>query len=233
MRYAKTNIMLLCALFLTAFLIGCGSSSKEGTASGTAATVAKVDETLCITCHSSSLEKLSGDPIVANYEASVHNLNSVGCQDCHGGGAQHNGVGPIPYPNPGYVQCKKCHDSDKLVTNYAGSKHFNVQIENEEGEPCQRCHTHQGAVLAAKFGFTGDKTVMAAMVNAPGLIKDPQPIKCTTCHVTHKPQTLRVDAGWTPSNTVGAVSPSTSDQFRLCTRNPGCYCFRRHYYRCL
>jgi hypothetical protein len=218
MRNAKLSIIPLCALLLTLLLSGCGTSTKEGAASGTADTVAQVSETLCVTCHSTSLERLTGDPIVAKYETSVHNLNSVGCQDCHGGGAQHNGVGPIPFPSPNYVQCSKCHDSDKLVTNYAASKHLGVQIENEAGGPCQRCHTHQGAVLAAKFGFTGDKSVMAALVNAPGLISDPEPIKCNTCHVTHDTKTLRVDAGWKPSATVGSVLTSTNDQYRLCTQ---------------
>jgi hypothetical protein len=160
-----------------------------------------VDETLCITCHSSSVENLTGDAIVAKYMSSVHNLNTVGCQDCHGGGSLHNGVGPIPYPSPNHVQCQTCHNSENLVTNYAASNHYSVLIENEEGEPCQRCHTHQGAVLAAKFGFTGDKDVMAAMVNAPGLIDSPEPIKCNTCHETHNTKVLRVDAGWTPSDT--------------------------------
>ncbi len=217
MRTIKLGVMILCLLFVAGFLSGCGSSSKEGSAATTPDTVARVSETACITCHSSTIEKLTGDAIVAKYESSVHNLNSVGCQDCHGGGAQHNGVGPIPYPRPNHVQCSKCHDSNNLVTKYVASKHFNVQIENEDGEPCQRCHTHQGAVLAAKFGFTGDKTVMAAMVNAPGLISDPEPIKCNTCHVTHEPQTLRVDAGWNPSATAGAFT-SGSIQYRLCTQ---------------
>lgn len=215
---ARILIILFCVALPAVLLGACGSSNKEGVVFLAPQTAAKVNETLCITCHSASLETLTGDPIVANYMASFHNLNSVGCQDCHGGGSQHNGVGPIPVPSPDSPQCQACHDSDKLVTDFAGSKHHDVRIENEEGEPCQRCHTHQGAVLAAKFGFTGDKNVMAALVNAPGLIDNPEPIKCVTCHVTHKPQTLRVDAGWQPSDTVGAANPSTSDQFRLCTQ---------------
>ena len=221
MRYAKFGILVLCILTVVAALYGCGSSSKEGTASGTGDSVARVSETACITCHSTSLERLTGDPIVEKYIASIHNLNSVGCQDCHGGGANHNGVGPIPYPSPNYVQCQKCHDAKKLVTKYAASKHLGVAIENEADEPCQRCHTHQGAVLAAKFGFTGDGEVMAAMVNAPGLITDPEPIKCNTCHVTHDTKTLRVDAGWNPPVTVGSVTASTNAQYRLCTQCHG------------
>lgn len=216
LKYSVVAATLLAGMLVA----GCGTSNKEGNLTGSP--VAKVDETLCAQCHGSAVEKLSGRSIYADYESSVHALNSVGCQDCHGGGAQHNGVGPIPFPKPGPEQCKVCHDSQKLVTNYLASKHFNDQIENEDGQPCQRCHTHQGAVLAARFGFTGDGTVMAAMQNAPGLIPDPETIKCVTCHVTHKPQELRVDATWNPG-TVKGVATTTgtnagNDQYRLCTQ---------------
>jgi hypothetical protein len=211
---------LVAATLLAGMLVaGCGTSNREGNLNG--GPVAKVDETLCAQCHGSAREKLSGRVIYDDYAASVHALNSVGCQDCHGGGAQHNGVGPMPFPKPGAEQCKVCHDGKLLVTKYLSSKHFSGPLENEDGQPCQRCHTHQGAVLAARFGFTGDGTVMAAMQNAPGLIPDPEAIKCVTCHVTHKPQELRFDAAWVPSVTAGSASTlagSGSDQYRLCTQ---------------
>jgi hypothetical protein len=198
---------------MAAFMNGCSSDSKDG---GVGANVAKVDEALCAQCHSASVETLTGDNIYTSYQSSVHALNSVGCQDCHGGGAMHNGVGPIPFPKPGPEQCKTCHDTAGLVTAYVASKHAKVVIE--EGVVCNRCHTHQGAVLAAKFGFTGDGNVMDAEVNAPGLISNPEPIKCNTCHLTHKPQELRVDAGWAPSVVVGAATNTGNAQYKLCTQ---------------
>ncbi len=221
-----TYSAMLALLISTAVIGGCGSDSREGTSGG----VAKVNEALCAQCHSASVETLTGDAIYGKYQVSVHALNSVGCQDCHGGGAMHNGIGPIPYPKPNYVQCKDCHDNSgrtaefpainkyPLVTAYEGSKHLGVTIE--EAQKCNRCHTHQGALLAAKFGYTGDKTVMDALVNAPGALAagTGEPIKCNTCHVTHKPQDLRIDAGWTPSTTVGAAVPSANNQYRLCTQ---------------
>ncbi len=220
MSFKKLSIMLLSAVSLAALMSGCGSTNKEGSIN--LGDVAKVDEASCAQCHGSAREKLTGRVIYDDYSQSLHLVKGVGCQDCHGGGAQHNGVGPIPYPSPSYVQCQKCHDdaSDKLVTNYLGSKHFNVQIENEEGAPCQRCHTHQGAVQAtlAGSGFTGDGTVMAALQNAPGLIVNPEPIKCTTCHITHRTDKLRVDPTWAPSTVAGSASNNGNDQYRLCTQ---------------
>lgn len=206
---------VIASLLMTAVFAGCGTSHKEGNL--TAGSVAKVDESLCAQCHGSAREKLTGRVIYDDYPASVHALQNVGCQDCHGGGAQHNGVGPIPYPKPGPDQCKTCHDSNKLVTNYKASNHFNAVTEDGE-EKCNRCHTHEGAVLAAQFGFTGDKTVMDAKVNAPGAITNARAIMCNTCHVTHKPQDLRFDAAWNPSVTLGAQVQTGSDQYKLCTQ---------------
>lgn len=216
-------VAALVSLLATAFISGCGSSNKEGTLAGG---VAKVDEALCAQCHSASVETLSGDNIYANYQASVHALNSVGCQDCHGGGAEHNGVGPIPYPKPNHEQCRTCHDNTTitnypLVTDYVASKHFGVVIE--EAQTCNRCHTHQGAVLGAKFGFTGDGDALAAgelAGIAPGDLSagTGEPIKCNTCHVTHKPQQLRVDPTWKPSTVVGAATDTGNPQYKLCTQ---------------
>jgi hypothetical protein len=208
------SMMTLCLLLL--IISGCGSSdNKEG-----GAQVVSVSETSCVTCHSTSVERLTGYPIVANYMASVHNLNSVGCQDCHGAGGQHQGKGPIPYPSPNYQQCQGCHNSAKLVTQYSTSKHLLAATEDGDAV-CNRCHTHQGAVLSAISHYTGDGHVMEAQVGAPGAIPNAEPIKCNTCHDTHDAKKLRVDTAWLPSTTVGAATASTNSQYRLCTQCHG------------
>jgi hypothetical protein len=222
-RYVSlASMMTLC--FLLLLISGCGSSSNKESGS---AGVSRVGETSCITCHSTSVERLTGAPIVANYTASTHNLHLVGCQDCHGGGASHEGKGPIPYASPNEAQCKSCHDGGKLVTQYAASKHKLAATEDGDAL-CNRCHTHQGAVLSAISHFTGDGPFMAARVGAPGAIRDAEPIKCNTCHDTHNPKTLRVDNLWNPSVRVGVAAggtPPTSyagaDQYRLCTQCHG------------
>lgn len=235
-RYLSlASMMTLC--FLLLLISGCGSSSNKETG---ATAVSRVSETSCITCHSTSVERLTGYGIVANYIASVHNFNAVGCQSCHGAGAQHEGKGPIPYPSPDETQCQSCHGSSTaadgvaqagavneaagasygLVNKYAASKHKLAETEDGRAK-CNRCHTHQGAVLSAISHYTGDGTVLAAMVGAPGVIPDAEPIKCNTCHETHNPRMLRVDTAWLPSTTVGAAIASTNDQYRLCTQCHG------------
>lgn len=215
-RYLSYAVMAtLCFLLLV--ISGCGSSGNKEGDSGSAT---KVSEASCITCHSTSVERLTGYPIVANYIASVHNLKSVGCQDCHGAGGQHQGKGPIPYASPNYQQCQTCHDSGKLVTQYTASKHLSADTEDGRAK-CNRCHTHQGAVLSAISGYTGDGNIIAALVGAPGVVPNPESIKCNTCHDTHNAKVLRIDANWKPSATVGAATASTSNQFRLCTQCHG------------
>lgn len=100
------------SMLATAMFAGCGTDNKESVT--TAADVAKVDEAKCAQCHGSSFNSQSGMPIYSEYVQSKHFINGVGkvvgCQDCHGGGAQHNGVGPIPYANPDQAgKCFGCH----------------------------------------------------------------------------------------------------------------------------
>ena len=213
-------------------MYGCGSSSKTG---GTLSSVATVSESSCIGCHSGQYraEVLTGDIIVDKYIASKHNQNMVGCQDCHGGGAQHNGVGPMPYTKPGPEQCATCHAV--TAPAFAGGNHGNSEAftleyaEDEAHRKCARCHSHEGAIIGNASGFTGDADTLAANADkAPGLDTDGSKttgMKCVTCHTTHKTEDLRVPntvvAGavvpWQPSKTVGAADPSTNKQFNLCT----------------
>lgn len=148
MRNMKFSLMLVCALSLAALLNGCGSSSKEGASSP--ADVAKVSETACRVCHAATIDPVSTDSILQDYLASAHNLvpgarshypDGVGCQGCHGGGAQHNGVGPIPYSNPDAEgKCYSCHtghfNAAHVATNSTDAQYVSKNFENS----CTSCH---------------------------------------------------------------------------------------------
>src|SRR6185369_16929256 len=115
MSIKKLSFMLLSALSLAALLNGCGSSSKEGTTN--LGGVARIDEAGCRVCHATSLDPAQGTPIVQDFLVSSHNTLALGCQGCHGGGAEHNGVGPIPFPNPlASNRCIECHDANRIPT---------------------------------------------------------------------------------------------------------------------
>jgi len=173
MQMRRLIITMFCLLPTAALMYGCGSSSKSG---GTLSSVAKVDETACAQCHAQAVDKI--DPsatIYAKYNASLHftnNFNTVGCQDCHGGGAQHNGVGPLPYPNPDAAgQCFSCHK------NYLNSQHYAVY-------PANATSTRD------------DKTT--AKHNAQYVTTDYQN-SCTSCHDSHQPKVGDEHKDWAES----------------------------------
>ncbi|WP_243372550.1 hypothetical protein [Geotalea sp. SG265] len=137
---------VIASLLATALFAGCGSSNKEGSASSLA-NVAKVDEASCRVCHSTSVEPVTGDNILQDYLGSIHNLNTfhkVGCQDCHGGGAQHNGVGPIPYTNPDASgKCFECHQKYLPKAHFAvytAATHPAQYVSSLYQNSCTSCH---------------------------------------------------------------------------------------------
>ncbi len=185
-RYLSFAWIMTCCLLL--LLSGCGSSdNKEG---GPAAVA--VGDTLCIQCHSAVTDPLTGQTIVAQYENSsphkdsAHANNGNGCEACHGDGSQHQGVGPIQFPNPyanNGVRCADCHKGNYATdapTTFADSLHANMTIET--GASCRRCHTHEGAVRANVVGWTGSKEVIDNPVYQGPLNKEFTAFECSTCH---------------------------------------------------
>ncbi|KAB0663615.1 hypothetical protein F6V25_16190 [Oryzomonas japonica] len=152
MQINKLSMMLLGALSCAVLLNGCGASSKE--AGILPSDVPKVDEALCAQCHGSSYNAQSGMPIYSEYVQSKHFKNSVGevigCQDCHGGGSQHNGVGPMPYPNPDTAgRCWACHQPAFIgafgtptaaeVAHFQNITSYRVQYINPTSADTTRC----------------------------------------------------------------------------------------------
>ena len=91
-RRTWTNVALLGVFLAITALAGCGSDNKEG---GAAGSVAVVGDTACFQCHAATADPLTGETFIEQYQRSLH--AELGCESCHGGGAQHNGVGPFPY----------------------------------------------------------------------------------------------------------------------------------------
>jgi hypothetical protein len=238
----KFGILILCMLFLAAFLISCGSSSKEGSdVRGPALLggVAAVGDTPCFQCHASNADPLTGETFVAQYQRSTH--ADLGCESCHGGGAQHFGVGPIPYPHPDAARCAQCHNGQtefmgKLAplsssVHFVNGNHGNPFSAEEAHEArCSRCHSHEGAVLMGTAGFTGDRTIMTNADFQPVLARNPatfNTMKCETCHEHggNLRQWSTRDAGgnivaWNPPHPNTLTKNFISDQIDLCT---GCH----------
>jgi hypothetical protein len=183
MKIQKLRItMLLSALSCAALLNGCGSSSKAGT-TGNAAVV---DEGTCIVCHSTTTDPVSGLNLVNEYANAAHNpaAGGPGCQGCHGGGAQHNGVGPIPFPNPlaldpttGKPQCYNaaCHgDASSIIPGVVATANTSLNFP----VLCSHCHstTANGDIHGAQ--------VTSKVMTASGT----DPDDCVFCHNVAAPQ---------------------------------------------
>lgn len=224
MQMRRLATLLFCMLPMAALMYGCGSSNKEGT--GTLSSTATVGDTACIQCHSAVTEQLTGEGIIAQYQkSSPHNTAAIGCEGCHGGGAQHNGVGPIAYPQPDANRCATCHNGTTAQatnsnTAFATSNHVDGTPSHTSGV-CVRCHTHEGAILSNKSGFTGDGTVIdGGTFIAPAFTGTYTGFKCETCHehggglrsIVAKDTSGR-DVAWNPLNT----SAAKNNQFNLCT----------------
>jgi len=235
MQMRRLAIMLFCLLPMAVMLYGCGSSNKSG--NGTPDTVATVGDTACVQCHGGrNSDALTGEDIIAQYNKAnvAHNKAGLGCESCHGGGAQHNGVGPIPYPSPDVARCLSCHDGQTTINGmvapasnadkYETSQHKLGSVRT--GDLCRRCHTHEGAVLGSVFGVTGDMTkittaAMQAVTNAnPAGVYTA--INCQTCHEhgAGLRAAYTTDAGgnkviWDP--TTATASAKKINQFALCT----------------
>jgi hypothetical protein len=203
MSIRKSITLFGVALSMAAFMSGCSSSTKEG---GSPADVQKVGDTKCFQCHSANADPLTGDTLIEQYARSLH--AELGCESCHGGGAQHNGVGPFPFVLNSEIsdakiaeRCAQCHDGVTKIINLKGEEvvaplssspnfqngnHANPFGTEEAHEAkCARCHSHEGSILYGKAGFTGDANILNNPANQPVLARDPEtfnPIKCATCH---------------------------------------------------
>ena len=178
MSIKKLSFMLLSALSLAALLSGCGSSSKEGT--DNLGGVAKVPEAACKVCHAASTDPLSGQNILTGYLTSPHNTDAAGCQGCHGGGAQHNGVGPIPFPNP-IDRCAVCHNgtviqgvdkgvlTDATTTAHHAGTYFPAVGGTDKCGSCHNPHNPLGHFIGgscvACHAFPQDRTERGNYVN--------------------------------------------------------------------
>lgn len=245
MQMRRLAITLFSLLPMAALLYGCGSSSKSG---GSINSVATVGDTACVQCHSAAKDPLTGEGLIDQYNKSAHasaaSLNGAGCEACHGGGAQHNGVGPIAYPVPDATRCATCHTSTNSTVLQTGlamaraaddptnpSNHANGGYEGVvTNEPCYRCHSGEGAVLSNVAGYTGNYGVSAAgnadgilSNNAYKLIQDRdfskfKGIQCSTCH--QHGGALRAVNTRGAGGVVVAWDPNGNrkvDQFDLCT----------------
>ena len=184
--------MVFSGLLVSALLAGCGSSNREGAPDPVAAPTA-VGSASCVNiCHAAT-QDITGNVISATWAATTHTtISGVQCEDCHGGGSLHRGVGPIPFSNPPAARCLQatCHPN---FAPFTATRHGNAnQIPDaafsqiatpvsagRHVEECSRCHNPNQRF---DFDFLGNMT-------KPSLAALPAPaVSCASCHDGHQPQ---------------------------------------------
>jgi hypothetical protein len=220
---------MMLSMLSAAAMFGCSSSTKEGGKNGGA--VATVGDTACFQCHSATIDPLTKETFVAQYQRSLH--AELGCESCHGGGSQHNGIGPFPFELNSKTtdaqkaqRCAMCHNgTDAPLSssiNFQNGNHANPFSAEEAHEAkCARCHSHEGSILYGIEGYTGDQSILNNAAYQPVLPRDPETfntIKCATCHEhggnlrQFKTRNLAGDiVAWDPNGN------KVNDQIDLCT----------------
>lgn len=204
----RRNVLLISAFLssfaLAAVLSGCGSAKKEGGPVVTTADLAnavKLGDLNCLQCHNAGKDltmdnDLDTRTIGAVWQDSLHNGDINGtvtahCEDCHGGGQFHWGLGPLASPVPMIAECNKCHNKTRFLTApHANTNQIPDSVfsqiatpvsQGQHIEECSVCHDSN-----QRFVFD----------NAGNLLKPdpnnlPKPaVACASCHDAHQPGKL-------------------------------------------
>jgi len=148
-------IYLSVAFVAAALLWGCGSSGGGGSSFMGQEIVAPeyLGNASCLVCHNGvhttnkynltggEISHLAG--IIADGDNSYY--ISHACEDCHGGGSAHRGIGPILFPRPDAARCATCHDeaAKVLASNHNRGDATNISMiaPGRFSANCGRCHT--------------------------------------------------------------------------------------------
>ena len=186
----------------------------------------------CLECHDPIGDGGTLEKYLASADVPADGLAAVGCENCHGAGGEHYGVGPIPERNPDYSICGICHDAlpnshlphhplaNNILTNYQQSNHAD---DPREGNPCFRCHSDEGFrdYIGVSFGLDADE--LATVIGGVPPLTTASSIQCRTCHDPHnggmrvpeEEDSIRLDAADGSSERIHPVVFSA--QFNLCT----------------
>jgi hypothetical protein len=194
-------------------------------------------DSTCAACHDQlgdgrTIENFSLDTGIAVLGTADRPV--VGCESCHGGGGNHFGLGPLPYPKSDGVMCAACHSASFphtasnpeggsigegfLASRHASSK--NTHVTDYSGSTtdiaalCGRCHTDEGAKrYISLVNGTDSYAAINTALSAKSAVMDASTVQCRTCHVNvgHGPNKLLGEIANSGAFPVGA-----SNEFKTC-----------------
>lgn len=183
-------------------------------------------DAVCLNCHDPLADGSALQTYIDAEDIPEAGLAAVGCENCHGAGGEHYGVGPIPNAIPDYSPCAVCHNEDiadvghiehhpfakSISENFLTSGHFNGRAR--DSSPCFRCHSDEG--YREYIGTTSglDAEELEAAIGGVQALATVSPIQCRTCHDSHSGE-LRADE--TDIYLNGEHPVTQSQEFNLCT----------------
>ncbi len=123
----------------------------------------RVEQNVCIDCHTSDLMKKEYQVIPADWRQSWHYKNGVSCQDCHGGDPKDaaksmtpaSGFVGVPKPKEVPQFCGKCHLG--IMQNYLESGHGKALMTTGRGPNCLICHGSGHKIQKAHIDIINEK----------------------------------------------------------------------------
>ncbi len=153
----------------------------------------------------------------------------VGCEGCHGSGAEHFGIGEIPDPAPGPDACGPCHnedfdhlayhpEGDRIYEDYGSSAHaasisaphYVSGSTTDVRARCSKCHTDEGA-RQYRHVSGGHDALEDALPNTLPPVENASVVQCRTCHEAHNPWELLLAEG------EDVLGNPLSSEYRTCT----------------
>jgi hypothetical protein len=178
------------------------------------------------------------DELINEDDVPDEGLAAVTCEACHGTGAGHYGIGPMPNPIPDYTQnldyindpadlsnlqpgagCGTCHNKDyphdnpegaAIVEKYEESAHIEADGRNEAR--CVKCHNDEGGRL-----YKNVRTAAQLYGSVVAIDGEVSPIQCRTCHDSHNAGKLLLDAYEIELEEFSGLEFDVSAEYATCT----------------
>ncbi|ACM20044.1 cytochrome c, 11 heme-binding sites [Geotalea daltonii FRC-32] len=180
----SVSLQLFLAVFLVSGLLGgCGSSKKEGEQQTQVSAPTKVGSESCTnTCHSTTRD-ITGNIIAQTWANTTHTtVQGVQCEDCHGGGSMHWGVGPMPFPIPQAEQCSQasCHAS--FLSGFNQTAHANTHAEGAPFGPDKFFFQGDPGSGQASLRTRNGADIQEVTPTGQPVNKSQHIVECSVCH---------------------------------------------------
>jgi hypothetical protein len=175
----------------------------------------------CLDCHDPIGDGQLAEPYINKGNIPNEGLAAVTCEACHGTGAEHYGIGPMPDPVPNYEVCGECHNEEyphdnpegaAIFERYTGSNLGHIDADGRNEARCVKCHNDEGGRL-----YKNVRTAAQLYGSVVAIDGEVSPIQCRTCHDSHNAGKLLLDAYEIELEEFSGLEFDVSAEYATCT----------------